>query len=441
MKRHYFLIFKLVTTLVFGCSYGATAATTKPAIGTTSTSKVTVTNDFLVTNHGVVNDSSLLQTAALQRVIDKAERAGGGNVIIPKGTFLSGALFFKPGTHLKLEAGAVLKGSNDITHYPLIPSRMEGLRLYYYAALINAYKVDNFSITGPGLINGNGERYWSYFWAYRDSMRKIGQTATNLEVARPRLVFLWDCDHVHIKEVKLWNAGFWTTHLYECNDALIEGCDIRSPNKPVAAPSTDGIDLDVCKRVIIRNCYIAVNDDAIVMKGGKGPLAHKDPANGSVENILIEGCTFGPSHANVTLGSECLHAKDIIVRKCTVNNNCPLLRLKMRPDTYQTYEGIWFENISGTCGTLIDMNPWRQFFDLNGYQGKPRADVRSIVFLNCNLNCNRFGTMQGNPLDSVSNILFKFVTVQAKDPTFKSSYTKIQFEQVTVNGSDFYGRP
>jgi hypothetical protein len=259
----------------------------------------------------------------------------------------------------------------------------------YYAALINAYKVDNFSITGPGLINGNGERYWSYFWAYRDSMRKIGQTATNLEVARPRLVFLWDCDHVHIKEVKLWNAGFWTTHLYECNDALIEGCDIRSPNKPVAAPSTDGIDLDVCKRVIIRNCYIAVNDDAIVMKGGKGPL----------------------------------------------------LRLKMRPDTYQTYEGIWFENISGTCGTLIDMNPWRQFFDLNGYQGKPRADVRSIVFLNCNLNCNRFGTMQGNPLDSVSNILFKFVTVQAKDPTFKSSYTKIQFEQVTVNGSDFYGRP
>ncbi len=61
MKRHYSLIFKLVTTLVFGCSYGATAATTKPAIGTTSTSKVTVTNDFLVTNHGVVNDSSLLQ--------------------------------------------------------------------------------------------------------------------------------------------------------------------------------------------------------------------------------------------------------------------------------------------------------------------------------------------------------------------------------------------
>ena len=87
---------------------------------------------------------------------------------------LTGALFFKPKTKLRLLEGAVLKGSDDIGNYPLIPSRMEGRSIYYYAALINAYHVDSFSITGPGTINGNGLHYWEYFWAYSDSVKKTG---------------------------------------------------------------------------------------------------------------------------------------------------------------------------------------------------------------------------------------------------------------------------
>jgi polygalacturonase len=198
--------------------------------------------EYVITDFGVVPDSTVCATGAIQQVIDRASLEGGGTIVIPKGTFLTGALFFKPHTRLKLLEGAVLKGSDQIADYPLIPSRMEGKRQYYYAALINAYEVNRFSITGPGLINGKGERFWKHFWAYRDSMRRIGKEATNLEVSRPRLIFLWGCDSVVISGVKLWNSGFWTTHLYECNDALIENCDIRSPYKPVPAPSTDGID-------------------------------------------------------------------------------------------------------------------------------------------------------------------------------------------------------
>ena len=393
--------------------------------------------DYIITQLGVSTDSTKLNTLAIQNIIDKAEANGGGTIVIPKGVFLIGALFFKPKTKLRLLEGAMLKGSDDITQYPLLPSRMEGRSIYYYAALINAYHVDSFSITGSGIINGNGLRFWENFWAYRDSVKKIGRSATNLEVHRPRLLFIWGCNGVTIKNVQLHNAGFWTTHLYQSNNVLIENCDIRSPYKPVPAPSTDGIDIDVCKKVTIRNCYISVNDDAVCIKGGKGVDAHKRAENGIVEDILIENCTFGESHGTLTLGSECIHARNIIMRNCKVENNTPLLRLKMRPDTYQIFENILIENITGNCGTIISMAPWKQFFDMGGSTEKPFATVSNITFSNIKVACKRLGEMEGNPADTVSNIIFKDIIANAEIPALKTKYTAIKVENVIVNGSPF----
>lgn len=394
-----------------------------------------ISKDYIITQFGASTDSTKLNTVAIQKVIDKAGASGGGSIVIPKGVFLTGALFFKPKTGLRLLPGAVLKGSDNIADYPLIPSRMEGKKLDYYAALINAYQVDNFSITGGGTIDGNGLKYWQYFWAYRDSVKKTGRAATNLEVHRPRLLFIWGCNGVKIQDVSLHNSGFWTTHLYQCNDVLIEGCDIRSPFKPVPAPSTDGVDIDVCKKVTIRNCYISVNDDGVCIKGGKGPDAHKLPENGIVEDVLVENCTFGESHGTLTLGSECIHARNITIRNCKVDNNTPILRLKMRPDTYQLYENITIENITGKCGTIITMAPWKQFFDMGGSTEKPFATVRNIMLSNIKVQCKSFGDMEGNPADTVSNIVFRNIEATAELPTLKTKYQNITVEQVTVNGS------
>ena|SRR5674476_1135228 len=121
----------------------ATVLTAKPA-------------DYVITEHGASTDSTKLNTTVIQSVIDMASDKGGGTIIIPKGVYLSGALFFKPNTKLKLMEGAELKGSDNINDYPLIPSRMEGRSIYYYAALVNAYHVDSFQISGPGTIDGNG---------------------------------------------------------------------------------------------------------------------------------------------------------------------------------------------------------------------------------------------------------------------------------------------
>jgi len=387
-----------------------------------------------ISKFGVKNDSTILQTKAIQKVIDQAFAKGGGTIVIPKGTYLSGALFFKKKTNLLLQEGAVLKGSDEIKNYPFIPSRMEGQSLDYYAALVNAYGVDGFSITGPGTINGNGLKFWKTFWTHREDMKKIGKSSTNLEVSRPRLIFIWKSNNVKIQNIKLCNAGFWTTHLYQCNDVLIDRADIRSPFKPVKAPSTDGVDIDVCKRVTITNCYISVNDDAIVIKGGKGPTAHKLPQNGIVEDVLIENCTFGPAHATLTLGSESIHAKNITMRNCVVNNTCPILKFKMRGDTFQLFENITVENITGSSGAVIDLNPWSQFFNLAGSNEKPFGIIKNITMLNIKVTSTKFGEMQGNPLDQLSDFTFKNIEVTTEKPVLINKYADVKFDHVVVNG-------
>lgn len=390
--------------------------------------------DYVITQFGASEDSTQLNTAVIQSLIDKASESGGGTIVIPKGTYLTGALFFKVGTRLRLEEGAVLKGSDDIANFPLIPSRMEGQNLLYYAAVVNAYFNDGFSITGSGMINGNGLKYWKEFWNGRDSSKKVNREFTNMQARRPRLVFIWGCHNVLISGVKLVNSPFWTTHLYQCENVIIENCEIRSPFRPVKAPSSDAIDIDWCRKIIVRNCYISVNDDGVCMKGGKGVDAHKRYENGTVEDVLVENCTFGEVHAAITMGSECIHARNIVMRNCTVNNNAPLLNLKMRPDTFQKYENITIENITGSCRTLINMAPWKQYFNMKGSSEKPFGIVQNIKLSNIDVKTSTFIRLNGNPTDVVKNIVLKNVKVTAPTDNYENVYKEVVFDNVKLNG-------
>lgn len=395
---------------------------------------------YVVTDMAVyANDSTSLQTSAIQNVIDIAEANGGGQIVFPAGTYLTGALFFKPGTRLHLEKGAKIKGSDDIENFPLIPSRMEGKSIYYYAALVNAYFVEGFEITGEGAIDGNGLKYWVEFWANRDRAVAAGREWTNLEVHRPRLVFLWGCDRLKISGVHLQNSPFWTTHLYNCNDVLIENCRITAPRGEVRAPSSDALDLDACRRVVVRGCYLNCDDDGVCLKGGKGVYANRTMDNGMCEDILVENCEFGRNlHGVLTLGSECVHAKNVTVRNCKVDINASILRLKMRPDTYQIYEDVRIENITGNCGTVVDMKPWKQFYTLEGSDEKPYGIVRNIKVENVDVNCNTFCHIQGNPDDTVEDFIFNNVKVNAEDPSLSVvAYPDVKFKNVTVNGKPF----
>jgi polygalacturonase len=385
---------------------------------------------FRITDFGVVTDSTIVQTSAIQKVIDQACSEGGGVVVIPKGTFKSGALFFKPHTHLYVSEGAVLKGSDNIADYPLIPSRMEGQNLDYYAALVNAYGVDGFTLSGKGTIDGNGLKYWEAFW----QRRKENPKCTNLEVSRPRLVFIWNSNDVQVQDVSLHNSGFWTSHYYQCKNVKILDLHIFSPAKPVKAPSTDAIDIDVCTNVLIKGCYLSVNDDAIALKGGKGPWADTDPNDGENVNIIIENCEFGFCHSALTCGSEAIHNKNILMRNCHVNEAERLLWLKMRPDTPQLYEYVTVENVKGQAHSMIYAKPWTQFFDLKGKTEVPLSYCKHITMKNIDMSCDVFYDINIDQYDRLADFTFENLTIRAKNSAYdKNLINGIKLVDVRVN--------
>jgi polygalacturonase len=387
---------------------------------------------YRITDYGVKNDSTLVQTAQLQAVIDRAAENGGGVIVIPKGTFLSGSLFFKPKTHLHLLEGAVLKGSDDISDFAIVPTRMEGQSLNYFAALVNADKVDGFTLSGKGTINGNGLRYWKSFWL----RRKVNPKCTNMDEMRPRLVYISNSRDVQLSGVRLMNSPFWTTHIYKCENIKLLGLSIFAPKAPVKAPSSDAVDIDACTNVLIKGCYMSVNDDAVVLKGGKGPHADKDPNNGSNQNIIIEDCTYGFCHSALTFGSECVHGRNVILRRTTLHGVERLLWLKMRPDTPQLYEYIRVEDVTGTANRFLYIHPWTQFFDLKGETAIPLSYGKHVVMRNIRLTCSNFFDVAPSDQYKLSDFTFENLNITAtKNAEIHKTYIDgFTLKNVKVNG-------
>lgn len=390
---------------------------------------------YKITDFGVTTDSNTIQTKKIQAVIDKVHDNGGGVIVVPKGTFLSGSLFFKQGTHLYLEEGGRLKGSDDISNFPIVMTRMEGQTLKYFAALVNADQIDGFTISGKGTIDGNGLRYWTAFWLRRE----FNPNCTNMDEMRPRLVYISNSKNVQISGVKLMNSPFWTTHLYKCENVKLLDLYIYSPSKPVKAPSTDAVDIDACTNVLIKNCYMSVNDDAIALKGGKGPSADKDPNNGGNYNIIIEDCSFGFSHGALTCGSEAIHNRNIILRRIKINSGQRLLWLKMRPDTPQNYEYILVEDIEGDATHFIYIQPWTQFFDPKGRKDIPVSTASNVTMRNIKFKCTNFFNVSSSSQYQLSNFTFENLDIKADKPQIKPELiNNFTLKKVMVNGEKIF---
>lgn len=402
---------------------------------TTSVDIQTLGKAYHVTDYGVVNDGKL-HTTEMQALINKVASEGGGVIVIPEGTYMTGALFFKQGVHLHLYDGATLMGSSDPSDYPIIKTRIEGETCLYYSALINADGLDGFTISGKGTIDGNGYTFWKHFW----ERRSWNPQCTNKDEQRPRLVYISNSKNVQIDGVKLQNSAFWTTHIYNSENVKLLRLHIYSPEKPVKAPSTDAIDLDVVKNVLVKDCYMSVNDDAVAIKGGKGPYAdywrtpyegidiNKYPemiGDGSNENIIIEDCEYGFCHGCLTLGSESVYDHNIILRRIKVTEANNLLWLKMRPDTPQTYEYVMVEDIEGNGKNFLLVAPWTQFYDLKGRESIPMSYSNHITMRNITFDCNVFFNVKQNEDQyHLSNFTFENLAITAQNTEFHQEYVE-----------------
>lgn len=370
---------------------------------------------YIITDFGVKNDSTILQTKQLQNIIDEASKKGGV-VIVPKGTFLISSVFFKQGTHLHLENGAKLKGSDDINDFPVVTTRMEGQTVKYFPALINADGLDGFTISGKGTLDGNGLRFWKSFWKRREWNPKC----TNMDEMRPRIIYVSNSKNVQVEGVTIKNSPFWSTHYYKSHFVKLLNLTILAPKEPVKAPSTDAIDIDACSNFLVKNCYMSVNDDAIALKGGKGPKADKDNNNGENRNILIEDNSFGFCHSVLTCGSESIHNYNVILRNSKVKDASRLLHLKMRPDTPQHYEYLTVENITGNVKTFLYVKGWNQFFDLKGEERPRKGLANNITLKNIDLSCETAFSIEKSDLFDLKDFTFENFKVKALKPEMQN---------------------
>ena len=400
----------------------------------TGLSAATPQKRFLVTDFGAIGDGTTLNTTKIQSGIDQISLKGGGTLVVPKGVFMSGAVFLKPGVNLHLDQGAVIKGSNDRKDYPKMLTRIEGQFVEWLPALINADKVDGLRITGSGTFDGNGVPFWEEFW----TRRRANSATTNLDVERPRLALIQNSNDVKISGVTFKDSGFWNLHIYRCSGVVVEKVRFEVQDG-LRAPSSDGIDIDSSQNVTIRGSIFRVDDDAVALKGTKGPFAMADKNSPPVENIRVVDCLFERGHGVLTLGSEGTIIRNVVIDRAKVVGPIVLMRLKLRPDTPQLYENIHYRDITvNSTGALIEVRPWRQFFDLKG-QPPPNSIVRNISMTNVKGSYGSFGEIQGNPgQTTISDIKLENFDVTLKNEDLKAVDVKdLKLKNVIVNGRAF----
>jgi polygalacturonase len=258
--------------------------------------------DFRVRDFGAKGNGTTLDTKAIQAALDAAAGAGGGKVILTPGTYLSGSIFVKSGTVLEIQQGATIRGSRKLEDYPIMPTRISGIEMSWPAALVNIYGQHDAGIAGAGAIDGDGQVWWLGYWALRHQDEPKGlRWASDYDAKRPRLIQIFKSSNVTLSGPLLTRSGFWTVHICYSDQVHVDGITIRN-NIGGRGPSTDGIDIDSSKHVLVEHADISVNDDALCLKAGRDSdglrVARPD------EDIVIRDSTVSDGAAAITFGSE-----------------------------------------------------------------------------------------------------------------------------------------
>jgi polygalacturonase len=431
---------------------------------------------------GGVGDGATLNTAAFEKAFAALSEKGGGKLVVPPGVWLTGPIRFRSHTELHLERGALIKFSGDYKLYPLTVVDMRGEKEVDSISPIFGQDLEGIAITGDGIIDGDGDAWrplkkdklgesdWKalvksggvlnlkkdVWWPSNEAMN--GQNlveglrkANSLKVEdyepahqflRPKMLRFIGCKKVLLQGVTFQNPPNWTLNPALCEDVSILNVQVR--NLPTAQNS-DALDLESCRRAIIRDCTFDVGDDGICLKSGKDAAGRRIGV--PTEDVLVTGCTVYHAHGGFTIGSEMSGGvRNVRVDNCTFMGTDIGLRFKSTRGRGGVVENIYVSNIRMTDipGDAINFNLY--------YGGKsPLDEIAGGVETNSppvteatpqfrnihleNILCRGAKNaivLQGLPEMPLRDITLKNVTISADKGVSVTDAGNISFENVRV---------
>ncbi len=281
------------------------------------------TKQFNVTSFGAKADGKTDNTSAFAAAIKAANAAGGGQVVVPSGTYVSGAIRLLSNVDFHLNSGATIKFSGDVSKYPTVLTRYEGIECMNHSPMIYANGQTNISVTGSGTLDAGGTSSWNKGSdrAYLESLISKGVTDPTKRVVpgsghqmRSTFIEPYNCTNVLIQGVTLKNPMFWQLHPTLCKNVLVDGVHT---DPSTAHSNTDGCDPECSDHVVIRNCNLGAHDDNIAIKSGRDADGRR--INVPTQNVVIYNNTMNGNWGAVTCGSEITGGvKNVYAYKCNI---------------------------------------------------------------------------------------------------------------------------
>ena len=417
--------------------------------------------DFLITKYGAKTTNSAAQNQkAINKAIATCSKKGGGRVIVPSGTFITGAITLLSHVNLVVEKDAVLKFAFEPDLYPIVPTRWEGIDCRNLSPCIYAYKQTDIAVTGEGTIDGSGanDTWWPWNgnprFGFKEGMisQRGGSRARLLKNAedgvpmdqriftkedglRPQLINFYLCENILMENLTLLNSPFWVIHPLLSKNITVRGMKIINDG-----PNGDGCDPESCDGVLIENCFFNTGDDCIAIKSGRnndGRLWDKPS-----ENIIIRNCEMKNGHGGVVIGSEISGGCRNVYAENNVMDSPELervVRIKTNTCRGGVIENINARNIKvGVCKeSVLKIN-----LDYEPKEICCRGFVPTVRNVNIeNITCekSKYG-VQIIALDSVCNVY----DINVKDCHFNGvkdgNYSKgqtrdVHFDNLFINGS------
>lgn len=285
-------------------------------------------NYYDVTNFGAKGDGLSLDTEPIQKAIETCTAKGGGTVLLPAGTYLSGTVYLKDNVTLHLGPGAVLLGSNNIEDYDNAGQSAcnENTINVFSKCLVFAENAKNVGITGMGKINGNGQFFPCGAEAY--NFEDISMAQSDQPRERPVMVRFTNCQNVDVSNISFENGPCYACTFLQCRSVTVNGVKIHNRTNQ----NGDGFEFHHCKKVFISNTSVFCTDDCIALFG-------------AAENITVTNCSFTTRWSAIRLGP-LAEGKftNITVSNCVMKDTygCPI---KIQQTEGGEMENISFDNI------------------------------------------------------------------------------------------------